>query len=99
MPNRFEIVNGPEDAEDTDYMVCVRLTSPLILPDNEIDICAMCGEAIQHRPHAPSRPKKVCLECMAPQMNREAARGNLDVKITPRTAQEVADYLLKKSAN
>ena len=74
-------------------MVCRRLTSPLLLPDNLIDLCSKCGEAIQHRPHVPKRPPKICDDCAGPIMDTEAAKGELVVMITPKTAGEVAEWL------
>lgn len=98
MTNRFEIVE-PDDAEDCDGVICQRLTSPLLLPDNLIDLCSKCGEAIQYRPHAPKRPPKICFVCADPIMTAEAAKGELVTMLTPKSAAEVAAYLRKKDAN
>jgi hypothetical protein len=97
MTNRFEIVDGPDDAECADVVVCRRLTQPLLMPDNHIDICSKCGEAIQHRPHVPKRPPKVCDLCAVAIMEKE--KDELVVMITPKTAEEVAEWLRKKTAN
>lgn len=99
MTNRFEIVDDPDDAEAADVVVCRRLTSPLLLPDNWIDLCSKCGEAIQHRPHVPKTPPKICDECAAPIMRAEHAKGGLVTMITPKTAAEVDAYFRKKNAN
>ena len=99
MTNRFEIVDDPSEAECADSVVCRRLTSPLLLPDNVIGLCSKCGEAIQHRPHVPKKPPKICDECAAPIMEAEAAKDELVVMITPKTAGEVAAWLRKKTAN
>jgi hypothetical protein len=82
-----------------DAVICVRLTSPLRLPENLIDLCSKCGEAIQHRPHASKRPPKICLECAAPLAKTEAAKGELVTMVTPKTAAELAAYFSKKNAN
>jgi predicted amidophosphoribosyltransferase len=99
MANRFEIVDDPDDAETADAVVCRRLTSPLLLPDNLIDLCSKCGEAIQHRPHVPKTPPKICDECALPIEAQHAAKGELIVMITPKTAAEVDAYFRKKNAN
>lgn len=96
MPNVLEI-DEEGNAEDADVMVCMRLTSPLMLPDNEIDICADCGEAIQHRPHVPRVPRKICFECAEPQIKKLAAKGELHSIITPETAADIAAYIRKKN--
>lgn len=99
MTNSFEIVDGPDDANDADYVVCARLTRPLYFADNIIDLCCRCGEAIQHRPHIPTVPKKVCYQCINPEMEKDAAKGELTTIITQKTADEMADYFRKKDAN
>jgi hypothetical protein len=99
MTNRFEIVDDPDEAECADSVVCRRLTQPLLLPDNMIDLCSKCGEAIQHRPHVPKTPPKICDECATTIMEAEAAKGELVVMITPKTAGEVIAWYEKKNAN
>jgi hypothetical protein len=99
MVNRIEIVDDPDDAEMADVVVCRRLTSPLLLPDNLIDLCSKCGEAIQHRPHVPKRPPKVCDQCGGAIGAAQAAKGELVTMITPKTAEEVIAYLRKRTAN
>jgi|SRR5882672_3330569 len=99
MTNRIEIVDDPDDAEAADIIVCRRLTSPLLLPDNRIDLCSKCGEAIQHRPHVPKTPPKICDACALPIVMAEHAKGELMTMITPKTAAELAEYLRKKTAN
>ncbi|MCK1670353.1 hypothetical protein [Bradyrhizobium sp. 150] len=49
-------------------LACARWTAlePLMLPDNVVGKCAECGQAIQHRPHAPKKMRKVCMFCAAP---------------------------------
>ena len=98
MTNRIEIVD-PGEAECADTVVCRRLTQPLLLPDNLIDLCSKCGEAIQFRPNAPKLPPKVCDRCAIPIVEAEAAKGELVTMITQKTADEIADWLRKKNAN
>jgi hypothetical protein len=98
MTNRIEM-GDDADAELADAVICVRLTSPLLLPDNLIDLCSKCGEAIQHRPHVPKRPPKICWQCVEPVAKAEAAKGELVTLITPTTAAEVAAHFRKKNAN
>ncbi|MGY3278083.1 hypothetical protein ACVJ5M_005680 [Bradyrhizobium sp. S3.7.6] len=47
-------------------LTCARWTSvqSLMLPDNVIGKCAECGHAIQYRPHAPKKARKICMECI-----------------------------------
>jgi predicted amidophosphoribosyltransferase len=99
MTNRIEIVDDGDEAECADIVVCRRLTSPLLMPDNLIDLCSKCGEAIQFRPHAPTTPPKVCDQCALPIATKHANKGELVTLITPKTAAEVAEWLRKKDAN
>jgi hypothetical protein len=96
--NEFEIVSG-DDADESDAVICVKLTSPLLMPDNLIDLCSECGEAIQHRPHIPKRPPKICIDCALPMTIAAAAKGELHAIITPETAADVAAHLRKKNAH
>ena len=96
MTNSIEIEMGDDaDAEASDAVICVRLTSPLLLPDNEIGLCSECGEAIQYRPHAPKRPPKICSECLVSFVKDETAT----IVTTPTIIAEVAAQLRKKNAN
>lgn len=94
MTSKIEIELGDDaDAEACDAVVCARLTSPLIRPDNLIDLCAKCGEAIQYRPHVPKKPPKICIRCLGP------LPESTTINVTPTTVAEVAAYLRKKNAN
>jgi hypothetical protein len=92
-------VKTEDEGEEADYFVCIPVTDPLSFPDNVVDVCCKCGAAIQHRPHFPVTPRKVCWSCIQPDMERQAAKDDLNIMITPHTAQEVAGYLRKKNAN
>lgn len=98
MANSVEI-DDDGNAEHADVMVCMRLTQPLLMPDNAIGICAACSEAIQFRPHGPKRPRKLCWQCAMPDAAKAAAKGELHTIITPATAAELAAHLKKKGAN
>jgi len=96
MTNSIEL---DEDGEHADVVACMRLTQPLLMPDNEIGLCSECGEAIQYRPHVPKLPRKMCLECIGPRASKAAERGELHSILTPEAAAEIAAHLRKKNAN
>lgn len=77
----------PSDA----VLSCARWTAiePMMLPDNVIANCFECGHAIQHRPHAPKKIRKVCMHCM---------EIDKDTKIitTPRMIEDFQRYLRSK---
>lgn len=56
-----EIVSD-EAAELVDCVVCVP-DGVGEFPDNIHTVCADCDAPIEHRPHAPKRPMKICIEC------------------------------------
>jgi hypothetical protein len=56
-------VVSAELAENADRVACVTDETPSSFADDVHTMCAECGVPIHHRPHAPTRPKKVCLEC------------------------------------
>lgn len=53
-------VGTQADAEASDYLVCA---STSYYNDDVIGSCALCGGAIVYRPHAPKKPKRICLAC------------------------------------
>ena len=93
--NKIEIGDG----EDAEFIVCCRLSDPLILPDNVVSVCCKCGELIQHRPHIPKHVQTACMDCMMPDARKDMAKGDLHVVITPETAKDLRKYLRKKNAN
>jgi hypothetical protein len=61
---------GPPPAEmqvaplsDGDTLICPYLTTPMLLPDNEVGLCAECSHPIQYRPHPPAAVRHVCSVC------------------------------------
>jgi hypothetical protein len=75
---------------DETILLCARITTPLILPDNRIGKCFECGSKVQFRPHAPNIPK-MCAEC---------ARDHVDeatvFSVTQRTLDELRDHINKR---
>ena len=59
-----------EHAETADMCVCMPWTDPPILADNLRATCADCGTALQHRPNAPKKPRKICVDCCLPVLMR-----------------------------
>lgn len=93
----IEVDKGDGSAETCDLMVCVPFTIErgFVFPDNRIGKCEGCGCAVQFRPHAPIKPKRVCYACV------EKFQGGGDDKvtamITPKTAAELALFYSKWS--
>jgi hypothetical protein len=59
---RLVKVVDEDEAEKADLVVCVSAEG-YYFPDNVFTVCAECGGGIQHRPHVPKRPPKVCFRC------------------------------------
>lgn len=88
-------IGTPEEAENCEYLVCVRVTTPLHFPDNLTGKCCQCGKPVQYRPHAPVTPKRLCMDCYIGTKDLRSA----DNMITPETAAEVLEVNLKKRMN
>jgi hypothetical protein len=44
-------------------VVCAPADVPAQYTDDLTGVCAVCGEAVRHRPHVPLGPSLVCLLC------------------------------------
>lgn len=91
MPNEVNVVST-DDAEAAEYVVCVRATDFSPYKDNVFSFCCECGEKVQHRPHVPTVPKKICLKCATPMMEEAAKNKSLEIDVTKETAAEVKRY-------
>jgi hypothetical protein len=62
-------VASEEECEEVAFVVCVPASTPGItslIPGLEPDVltaCSRCEIPIRHRPHAPKKPRKVCMKC------------------------------------
>jgi hypothetical protein len=65
-------VVSADAAEQLTYVLCMPAEGPMFFSDDVLTTCCFCGRAIRHRPHAPKRPKKLCLDC-ARTLDEEAA--------------------------
>lgn len=56
---------SPEEAEEADFVVCMRVGdgNEGLFPDNVRARCAECGYTIYFRPHNPTKPPKICMQC------------------------------------
>jgi hypothetical protein len=53
-----------EEAEKSDYLVCIRADMPSPFKDNLTGFCCKCGAKVQFRWHAPRKPKRICFLCV-----------------------------------
>lgn len=61
-----EIKVDDSEVTEADILVCADWDgrSPLMMADNLISDCGGgCGRKIQHRPHVPTAPRKLCISC------------------------------------
>jgi hypothetical protein len=59
------------DAELSDCVVCVPVSTPLIFPDNLTGPCVGCGAPLQWRHHAPKKPPRLCMPCAVIQIKTD----------------------------
>lgn len=64
-------VVSEEDAENADAYFCVRKGAPTPFTDNVEGECSLCGHTVIHRPHGPTKPRKICIECAIEIINSE----------------------------
>lgn len=64
-------VTSTEEAEDAEYVLCVRKNIKSIFDDDEFGLCSICGREIRFRPHMPKKPKKICIECLFEKIKEE----------------------------
>jgi hypothetical protein len=76
--------------DDDTVLVCERITTPLLLPDNHIGKCFVCETKVQFRPHAP-KMRRMCLRCAVDRIDEVT-----DILVTPETIQEVAEWRKKR---
>lgn len=61
---RYATVGKQADAEQAPFMVCATEGDYDPFPATNVHTtCAICGVGIFHRPHAPSKPQKICGRC------------------------------------
>jgi hypothetical protein len=58
-------VVSDEEAEQCDALICIPASwdAGPFAATNVRGTCSVCGIAVQHRPHAPKRPTRLCLPC------------------------------------
>jgi hypothetical protein len=73
--------------------VCVRVTDPLLLPDNVTGACVSCGAAVQFRPSTPADTLKLCNVCAAPAMAAAFGKGDLHLTLTKEGLEEATKII------
>jgi hypothetical protein len=64
-PKFRRLAINDEEAEGADFLVCQPANAPAYFLDNLPGRCAHCDCPIVYRPHAPSKPKKLCFACFS----------------------------------
>jgi len=79
------------DGEESDVLVCRLVTEPLYMNDNLVAQCADCMRMIQHRPHAPKTPRKVCDECAFKNIDKDSR-----FVITEQSLNDLQNFIKKQ---
>lgn len=93
MKNEFRITDDEDELESADFVVCVLASETVPFKDNVFGFCCKCDAKVQHRPHVPVAPRKVCLECAMAGMLESAAKGELKVVASNKTALEIVEHV------
>jgi hypothetical protein len=59
---KLDLVSA-EEAEATDYLVCIPWVGEHYFDDDVKASCVSCGIEVRHRPHAPKKPARICMMC------------------------------------
>jgi hypothetical protein len=82
-----------DNGEDADILVCPLATKPLFLPDNLVAHCAKCFRLVQHRPHVPKIPEKLCTDCAKKSI---AENKGSELMITKQSLDDIVMEIKKK---
>jgi hypothetical protein len=82
-------------AEEASAVVCVRdVGQNLYFADDVRTTCSKCGHPIIHRPSAPVKPAKVCMECAITMMAAEEERGEpVGVATSAKSIEELRQWV------
>ena len=91
--DKMEISDDPESA---DILVCPLVTQPLMLPDNLVAHCSKCFRLVQHRPHVPKMPVKLCTDCATKSIKKD---DDPRLFITQQSVDEIVSQIKKRVTN
>lgn len=91
--DEIEVADNPEDA---DILVCSLVTKPLLLPDNLVAHCSKCFRLVQHRPHVPRTPERLCTDCATKSIKKDT---DAHLFITKQSLDEIISEISKKVRN
>jgi hypothetical protein len=80
-------------AEHDVVLICARITTPLIIPDNRIGKCSECSSQVQFRPHAPAG-RMMCTQCACDLIDFNDP--DLKVELAPRMLEDVLAYFKRQ---
>lgn len=87
-------VVSQKEAEKVCYVVCGFDRHQ----DDDIEtVCVLCCKAIVHRPYAPKKPKKICLDCAIKTGLLKGQFGN--VCVTKKVVEEVKKFIKQGEEN
>ena len=96
LADNIDSIEIADDPEEADILVCSLVTKPLMLPDNLVAHCSKCFRLVQHRPHIPRMPQKLCTDCAT-----KAITKDVDARlfITQQSLDEIVSEIRKKVRN
>lgn len=80
------------DMTEQRIVVCTRITTPLLVPDNRIGKCSECGWKVQFRPDAP-KARKLCLQCAA-----DLISPDTKIEVPPNVIADLKNILKKRQS-
>ena len=93
---KLEVDHSGHDGEEADVLVCRLISDPLLFPDNLVASCSACFRMVQFRPHAPRKPRRICDECVRPEIEERRKTEGVKFMVTENTARDIALFFHKK---
>ena len=85
-----------EDPESADILICPLASKPLLMPDNLVAHCSKCFRLVQHRPHVPKTPQKLCVDCAKKSIKKD---DDPRLFITKDSIDDIVSQIKKKVTN
>jgi hypothetical protein len=94
--DHIDEIEVTDNGEDADVLVCPLATTPLLVANNLVAHCAKCFRLVQHRPHVPKTPQKLCTDCAKKSI---AENKGSELMITKESLDDVIREIKKKVTN
>jgi hypothetical protein len=68
-----------QELEGASVIVCALASSPAHFEDDQFSPCCECQQMVRYRPHAPTKPKRICLRYAMPMIEERMRKGDFSI--------------------